>query len=180
MRSGVSIYLPTLSTLPTDDVHHTGKHYFLHCPHRSTIDTNTISNCIYSCAGRNLQPSAQYCNDVSGKLVGTQALRHYMQTYQSLSYLKLFIDEAHYLYYTARASPWCVLPSKITGTGGWCFTFAASISQMKGIYVRRYDSSVNLANPSSNKNTFLKKKPSTCSASRGKTVLSVVQLQVSL
>ena len=56
--------------------HHTGKHYLLHCPHRSTIDTSTISNCTYNCAGRNLQPSAQYCNDVSGKLVGTQALCH--------------------------------------------------------------------------------------------------------
>ena len=57
---------------------------------------------------------------------------------------------------TGRASLWCVLPSKkITGTGGWCanstFTFAASISWIKGIYVRRCDSSVNLADPSSNK-----------------------------
>ena len=58
---------------------------------------------------------------------------------------------------TARASPWCVLTSTITDTGGWCansaFTFAASISWMKWIYryVRRCDSSVNLADPSSNK-----------------------------
>ena len=49
----------------------------------------------YNCAGRNLQPNAQYCNDVSGKLVGTQALCQYMQMYQSLNYLKLFIDKAH-------------------------------------------------------------------------------------
>ena len=58
----------------SDDVHHTGKHYLLHWPHRSTIDASTISNCTYNRAGRNLQPSAQYCNDVSGKLIGTQAL----------------------------------------------------------------------------------------------------------
>ena len=62
----------------TDDVHHTGKHYLLHGSHRSTVDTSTISNCIYNCAGRNLQPSAQYCNDVSGKLVA--ALRLFANT----------------------------------------------------------------------------------------------------
>ena len=82
----------------TDDVHDDiilGNITSFIGPHRSTIDISTISNCTYNCAGRNLQPNAQYCIDVSGKLVGTQALCQYMQMYQSLNYLKLFIDKAH-------------------------------------------------------------------------------------